>query len=58
MQSWQPWQRDLDFAGVRGAHSLGQLPTAERSDWQKLWQEVEVLQRAAVPAGRAGSGPP
>jgi serine/threonine protein kinase/Flp pilus assembly protein TadD len=58
MKDWQPWQRDPDFAGVRDPHALEQLPLAERSDWQKLWQEVEEFQRVAEPAKPASSGPP
>ncbi|HEY7423918.1 MAG TPA: hypothetical protein VH682_06700 [Gemmataceae bacterium] len=37
-----------DFAGVRGAESLAKLPEAERTEWQKLWQEVEALQQRAA----------
>jgi tetratricopeptide (TPR) repeat protein/serine/threonine protein kinase len=51
MQQMQHWQTDADFVGVRGSEALERLPAAERPDWQKLWQEVEVLrQRAAAPA--------
>src|SRR5262249_27896068 len=58
MQSWQPWQRDPDFAGVHGPQALAALPPDERSDWQKLWQEVNELQRAAGPASPVGSSRP
>jgi Flp pilus assembly protein TadD len=51
-QRMQYWLQDTDFSGVRGSAALGRLPEAERGDWQKLWEEVEVLrQRAANPAG-------
>jgi hypothetical protein len=42
---------DTDFAGVRGEQALDKLPPAERSDWQQLWKEVEVL-RQWNPFGR------
>jgi hypothetical protein len=35
------WQKDPDLAGVRDAEALGQLPEAERRDWEALWSEVE-----------------
>jgi tetratricopeptide (TPR) repeat protein len=55
----QHWLNDRDFAEVRGSEALERLPAAERSDWQKLWQEVEGLrQRAAKPAGPESSGRP
>jgi hypothetical protein len=41
----QHWQRDTDFAGVRGADALSRLRQGERLDWQKLWQEVEALRQ-------------
>ncbi|HZU38253.1 MAG TPA: serine/threonine-protein kinase [Gemmataceae bacterium] len=49
-QRLQHWLQDEDLAGVRTRQALGQLPQAERHDWQKLWQEVETLLRRA--AGR------
>jgi Flp pilus assembly protein TadD len=50
-QTMQHWLKGPDFAGVRGAAALGKLPEAERTPWQKLWQEVEALgRRAADPA--------
>jgi tetratricopeptide (TPR) repeat protein len=33
------WQRDADFAGVRG-HALDKLPEAERQLWRQLWEDV------------------
>jgi tetratricopeptide (TPR) repeat protein/tRNA A-37 threonylcarbamoyl transferase component Bud32 len=48
-QQMQHWQQDKDFAGVRGAEALAQLPAGERQDWQKLWGEVEELAKRAVP---------
>jgi hypothetical protein len=44
----QHWQQDEDFAGIRGA-ALGQLPEAEREEWQTLWQEVEALRKDTTP---------
>jgi hypothetical protein len=58
MQTWQPWQRDTDFAGVRSPEALSALPQAEAADWQKLWEDVDKLQRAAGPTRLAGSGHP
>jgi hypothetical protein len=53
----QRWLADPDFTGVRGRGALAKLPEAERSDWQRLWEEVENRrQRAAGPA--ATTGPP
>jgi tetratricopeptide (TPR) repeat protein len=42
------WQQDKDFACVRGADGLSQLPQAERLAWKKLWQEVEALRKSAA----------
>ncbi len=48
------WLEDTDFADVRGEPALAKLPEAERSNWEKLWQEVEALrQRAARPPDKA-----
>lgn len=48
-QATQHWQKSPDFAGVREANALANLPAAERSEWRKLWQDVEALrQRAAA----------
>jgi serine/threonine-protein kinase len=48
----QRWQKDTDFAGVRGAEALAKLPEAERHDWQKLWADVtDLLTRAGGKAG-------
>jgi tetratricopeptide (TPR) repeat protein len=43
------WLQDGDFAGMRGAESLGKLPEAERKEWQQLWEEVEALRQRASP---------
>jgi tetratricopeptide (TPR) repeat protein len=42
------WQQDKDFAGVRGANALTELPEAERQEWRKLWQDVEALRKRAA----------
>ena len=41
----QHWLHDSDLASVRGEKALEQLPEGERSEWRKLWQEVEALRR-------------
>jgi tetratricopeptide (TPR) repeat protein len=48
------WQTDPALAGVRDRAALGQLPDAERQEWQCLWADVAAL-RAADPReqGRA-----
>jgi serine/threonine-protein kinase len=52
------WQRDHEFAGVRGA-ALAKLPEGERPPWQKLWAEVAALQQRAAKAPQpARSGRP
>jgi tetratricopeptide (TPR) repeat protein len=38
-QRMQHWQRDKDFASVRG-DALAKLSTAERESWQQLWSAV------------------
>jgi len=38
------WQLNADLAGVRG-DALSKLPEAERQEWQKLWDEVELLRQ-------------
>jgi tetratricopeptide (TPR) repeat protein len=45
----QQWQKDLDFAGVRGHDALAKLPDTERRAWQKLWDDVTELERHATP---------
>jgi serine/threonine-protein kinase len=53
-QAMEHWQRDPDFAGVRGPQALAQLSEAERAAWRKLWAEVEELR---VQAGGKAPGP-
>jgi serine/threonine-protein kinase len=43
-QALRHWQRDADFAGVRG-DKLAKLPQAERQSWQRLWADVEQTLR-------------
>jgi hypothetical protein len=58
-QRMQHWLQDTDFTDVRSVEALGRLPETERSDWQKLWKEVEALrQRAGKPAEPAGPARP
>jgi hypothetical protein len=47
-QTMQHWQQDTDFNGVRGDAALAKLPEAERQEWQKLWRDVEALERRAA----------
>jgi hypothetical protein len=50
------WQQDKDFALVRDAKALNNLPEAERGEWQKLWAEVEELrQKLSKPVKQTGS---
>jgi serine/threonine protein kinase/Flp pilus assembly protein TadD len=45
-QMLKHWQHDSDFARVRGADALAQLPAEERAVWQKLWSDVaDVLNK-------------
>ena len=37
------WQKDEDFAGVRGDEALAKLPEGERAAWRKLWADVDGL---------------
>jgi tetratricopeptide (TPR) repeat protein/predicted Ser/Thr protein kinase len=38
------WQLDAALAGVRNAHRLAKLPSAERARWEKLWADVASVQ--------------
>jgi tetratricopeptide (TPR) repeat protein len=42
LRQMKHWLADPDFAGVRGPEALAKLPEGERSDWQKLWADVEA----------------
>ena len=35
------WQRDSDFASVRGETALAKLPADEQPGWRQLWADVE-----------------
>jgi tetratricopeptide (TPR) repeat protein/serine/threonine protein kinase len=48
LQQMQHWQRDADFAGVRGLKALVHLSEAERLQWQKLWADVVALHQDAA----------
>jgi serine/threonine-protein kinase len=51
----QYWQQDKDFALLREAKALYNLPEAERIVWGKFWAEVEELrQKAAKPVKQTG----
>jgi hypothetical protein len=41
------WTQAPDLAGVRG-DALAKLPEAERQEWHKLWDEVEILRKRAA----------
>ena len=56
-QQMRGWLQETDFIGVRGPAALGRLPEAERGDWQKLWEEVEVLRQRAANLGAAQTKP-
>src|SRR5262249_20917227 len=47
VQRMRHWLADDNFAGVRGARALAQLPEAERPAWRDLWADVaQTLTRA------------
>src|SRR5262249_13152711 len=49
-QRMEHWQKDRDFAGVRGEAALPRLAEGEREAWRKLWAGVrEMLARAPAP---------
>jgi tetratricopeptide (TPR) repeat protein len=57
-KTMQHWQKDPDFAGVRGETALAKLPEAERAAWQKLWADVaNLLKRTDEPKPPGGSPP-
>jgi Flp pilus assembly protein TadD len=41
------WQKDEDFAGVRGDEALAKVPELERAAWRKLWADVDALRSQA-----------
>jgi hypothetical protein len=43
----QHWQKDTDLAGLRDKAALDKLPAEEREACQKLWAQVEDLQKRA-----------
>jgi serine/threonine protein kinase/tetratricopeptide (TPR) repeat protein len=48
------WQRDPDFAGVRG-DALAKLPEAQRQPWKQLWTDVERTLRKVNPKDTTGT---
>jgi tetratricopeptide (TPR) repeat protein len=40
VRQMQHWQKDTDFARVRGSEALAKLPEAERTAWEKPWSDV------------------
>jgi serine/threonine-protein kinase len=47
LQTLRHWPQDPDLAGVRDPAELGQLPEAERAQWQRLWADAADLLRRA-----------
>jgi hypothetical protein len=45
------WRRDADLAGVRNEARVAALPDKERTDWRRLWTDVEALLARTRPAG-------
>jgi Tfp pilus assembly protein PilF len=43
----QRWQSDPDLAGVRDRAALAKLPLPQRTQWLKVWADVEALRRQA-----------
>ncbi len=39
----QHWQRDSDFASVRGTAAIAKLPTAQQEPWRTLWADVALV---------------
>jgi tetratricopeptide (TPR) repeat protein/tRNA A-37 threonylcarbamoyl transferase component Bud32 len=54
-EQMQHWQQGKDFAGVRDPEALARLPTAERADWQTLWQEAEALRQRGAGARQSAA---
>jgi hypothetical protein len=46
-QTLAAWQRDPDLAAVRAREALGKLPEHERTEWGKLWADVDALRKKA-----------
>jgi len=44
----QQWLQDADIAALRAPEALSRLPDAERQPWQRLWQDVQALQKRAA----------
>ena len=51
------WYKDKDLAHVRG-DALAKLPDKERTDWQKLWADVEALKKRCEEPPPAAKPPP
>jgi serine/threonine protein kinase/tetratricopeptide (TPR) repeat protein len=47
-ETMRHWKNDRDFDSVRGDDALANLPAAERGEWQKLWADVDELERFAA----------
>jgi hypothetical protein len=43
LKALRHWKQDADLAGVRDKEALEKLPEAERTEWRKLWAEVDEL---------------
>jgi eukaryotic-like serine/threonine-protein kinase len=56
LQRLQHWKNDRDLESVRRKQALDKLPETERAEWQRLWQEVEMLrQQTTALSGRPPS---
>ncbi len=51
-QTLRHWQEDTDLASVRDAATQEKLPEVERTDWKKLWTDVEELVKKSGDSGK------
>jgi tetratricopeptide (TPR) repeat protein len=47
------WLADVDFAGVREAAALADLPEDERAAWQQFWADVAAVLKKAGPPDKS-----
>ena len=47
------WQDDPALEGLRNSKARGNLPEAERRQWEELWQDVATLIRLATEPAKA-----
>jgi hypothetical protein len=57
----EDWQKEPDFANVRGEAALAELPEAEREPWRRFWAEVAATlakaQQSSAPAEKSDKKP-